>query len=33
LHYFRPSTDPDFWARRGGIFGGIAGLVLVIKDT
>jgi hypothetical protein len=23
----RPQTDPDYWARKGGFFGGVAGLV------
>jgi hypothetical protein len=27
VHDFRPSTDPDFWARRWGLFGGLVGIV------
>ena len=26
VHDFRPETDPDFWARRGGLLGGVFGL-------
>jgi hypothetical protein len=26
-HDFRPETDPDEWARRGALFGGMFGLV------
>jgi hypothetical protein len=26
LHDLRPETDPDHWARRGGLFGGVLGL-------
>ena len=27
VHDLRPQTDPDYWARRGGLLGGVAGLV------
>jgi hypothetical protein len=30
VHDFRPSTDPDLWARRWGLFGGLVGVVAVI---
>jgi hypothetical protein len=34
VHDFRPQTDPDQWARRGGYFGGVFGLgVLVFRDV
>jgi len=26
VHDFRPETDPDAWARRGGFYGGVLGL-------
>jgi hypothetical protein len=26
---FRPETDPDYWARRGGLLGGVFGLVIL----
>jgi hypothetical protein len=29
VHDLRPQTDPDFWARRGGLFGGVVGLALI----
>ena len=28
VHDFRPQTDPEYWARRGGLFGGVFGLVI-----
>jgi hypothetical protein len=27
VHDLNPETDPDAWARRGGLYGGVAGLV------
>jgi hypothetical protein len=32
LHDFRPEVDPDVWARRGGCYGGLAGLVVVLHQ-
>jgi hypothetical protein len=32
VHEARPSTDPEFWARRGGLLGGVAGLVVLIEQ-
>jgi hypothetical protein len=32
VHDFRPETDPDFWARRGGLLGGAFGLVILVLD-
>lgn len=29
----RPKTDPDEWARTGGLYGGIAGLVAVVLEA
>jgi hypothetical protein len=26
VHDFRPGTDPDAWARKGGLYGGVLGL-------
>lgn len=26
VHDLRPQTDPDYWARKGGLLGGVAGL-------
>jgi hypothetical protein len=32
VHDFRPHTDPDAWARKGGFYGGVLGLaVLAIR--
>jgi hypothetical protein len=31
VHEFRPSTDPDAWARKGGLGGGVAGLIFLIN--
>jgi hypothetical protein len=28
VHDFRPETDPDAWARKGALYGGVAGLVV-----
>jgi hypothetical protein len=34
VHDFRPQTDPEQWARRGGYFGGVFGLgVLLFRDV
>jgi hypothetical protein len=30
VHDFRPETDPDLWARRGGLYGGMFGLVALL---
>ena len=30
VHDLRPQTDPDFWARQGGLFGGVAGLFALV---
>jgi hypothetical protein len=30
LQDFRPETDPDHWARRGALFGGVFGLGVVL---
>jgi hypothetical protein len=30
VHDFRPSTDPDVWARRWAVYGGIVGLVVFL---
>jgi hypothetical protein len=30
VHDFRPQTDPEQWARRGGLFGGVFGLVVLL---
>jgi hypothetical protein len=31
LHDFVPGVDPDEWARQGGFFGGLAGLVALVE--
>ena len=31
LHDFLPTVDPDEWARQGGFFGGLAGLVALAQ--
>jgi hypothetical protein len=31
VHDFRSETDPDHWARRGGLFGGVFGLVILLS--
>jgi hypothetical protein len=31
VHDFRPEADPDHWARRGGLFGGVIGLVVLLS--
>ena len=31
LHDFLPAVDPDEWARQGGFFGGLAGLVALAQ--
>jgi len=34
VHDFRPQTDPEHWARRGGFYGGVFGLaVLLSRDV
>ena len=30
---FRPATDPDAWARRGALLGGLAGLVIFLEGA
>ena len=30
VHDFRPETDPDEWARVGALFGGVAGLGVLL---
>jgi hypothetical protein len=30
VHDFRPQTDPDYWARRGGFYGGLFGFAVLI---
>ena len=30
LQDLRPQTDPDFWARRGGFYGGVWGLAILL---
>jgi hypothetical protein len=32
VHDFRPQTDPDEWARRGGLYCGVGGLVIVVFE-
>ena len=32
VHDFRPVTDPEQWARNGALFGGVAGLVVLLLD-
>jgi hypothetical protein len=33
VHHFRPETDPELWARRGALGGGVFGMaVLVLED-
>jgi hypothetical protein len=32
VHDFRPATDPDQWARKGALFGGVCGLVVLLSD-
>jgi hypothetical protein len=31
VHDFRHETDPDEWARRGGLYGGLFGLVVLLS--
>ena len=31
VHDFRPETDPETWARRGGLLGGVFGLVVLLS--
>jgi hypothetical protein len=31
VHDFRPQTDPEAWARRGGLLGGVFGLVVLVS--
>jgi hypothetical protein len=32
VHDFRPETDPDEWARRGGALGGVAGFYVLVLN-
>ena len=32
VHDLRPVTDPEHWARNGALFGGVAGLVVLVLD-
>ena len=32
VHDLRPVTDPEQWARNGALFGGVAGLVVLLLD-
>jgi hypothetical protein len=33
VHDFRPQTDPEHWAGRGALFGGVAGLVVLLSGA
>jgi hypothetical protein len=30
VHDFRPDVDPERWARKGALFGGVAGMVALV---
>jgi len=32
VHDFRPEVDPDVWARKWGLAGGLAGLVVFVEQ-
>jgi hypothetical protein len=32
VHEFRPETDPDHWARQGGLYGGVVGPVALLDQ-
>jgi hypothetical protein len=32
VHDFRPATDPEGWARRGALFGGLVGLGVLAHE-
>jgi hypothetical protein len=32
VHDFRPEVDPDEWARRGGLYCGVLGLVVYVLE-
>jgi hypothetical protein len=29
VHDFRPDADPDLWARKGGLYGGVLGMAVL----
>ena len=31
VHDLRPQTDPDYWTRKGGLLGGVAGLAVLVQ--
>ena len=33
VHDFREEIDPEYWARRGGLLGGVSGLVILLLEA